>query len=139
MLKVQTTLVYVKTDPLAPTHKPLSLFLVDSGPGVKVEYVYGLMGTRGGGAGRVVLKVPTENLVGLEHGAGAISYLAINSKDDSGRVRRLVSKAKKVSTQMAWDVTSEAMQIMGGIGYTDVYVIEKNGARCPFNDNITRA
>ena len=26
---------------------------------------------------------------------------------------------------MAWDVANKAMQIMGGIGYTDVYPIEK--------------
>ncbi len=177
------------------THKSLSLFLVDRGPGVKVEYVYGLMGTRGGGAGRFVfkdVKVPLKNLAGLEHGAGAVFYqmtipermtttagalglaraslelaakfrirrkafskpikdfqgvsfkvadsiskldsaralvymaaLVIDKGDDPGRVRRLVSEAKKVSTQMAWDVTNEAMQIMGGIGYTNVYPIER--------------
>lgn len=40
-------------------------------------------------------------------------------------MRRLVSQAKKFATKMAWDVCNIAMQVMGGIGYTDVYPIEK--------------
>jgi hypothetical protein len=46
---------------------------------------------------------------------------------DTGQpnVRRLVSEAKKYATEMGWEVTNKAMQIMGGIGYTDVYPIEK--------------
>jgi len=43
----------------------------------------------------------------------------------SPNTRRLVSEAKKFATQMAWDVSNIAMQVMGGIGYTDVYPIEK--------------
>ncbi len=39
--------------------------------------------------------------------------------------RRLVSEAKKVATEAAWRVVNDAMQIMGGIGYTDVYPIER--------------
>ena len=46
-------LVYARTDPQAPPHQGLSLFLVERGPGVEVEHVYGLMGTRGGGTGRI--------------------------------------------------------------------------------------
>ena len=34
----------------------MTCFVVDRGPGVTVEYLYGLMGCRGGGAGRVVFK-----------------------------------------------------------------------------------
>ena len=46
---------------------------------------------------------------------------------DTGQpnVRRLVSEAKKFATEMSWEVANKAMQIMGGIGYTDVYPIEK--------------
>ena len=40
-------------------------------------------------------------------------------------VRRLATEAKKFATQAAWDITNNAMQIMGGIGFTDVYPIEK--------------
>jgi hypothetical protein len=39
--------------------------------------------------------------------------------------RRLVSEAQKFATDMAWDVANTAMQIMGGIGYTDIYPIER--------------
>jgi alkylation response protein AidB-like acyl-CoA dehydrogenase len=39
--------------------------------------------------------------------------------------RRLVSEAKKFATEMAWEVCNLAMQIMGGIGYTNVYPIER--------------
>ncbi len=40
-------------------------------------------------------------------------------------VRRLVSEAKRFATEAAWDVVNNSMQIMGGIGYTDVYPIER--------------
>jgi alkylation response protein AidB-like acyl-CoA dehydrogenase len=39
--------------------------------------------------------------------------------------RRLVSQAKKFATDTAWEVVNKAMQIMGGIGYTEVYPIER--------------
>ena len=39
--------------------------------------------------------------------------------------RRLVSEAKKVSTEAAWDTVNDAMQIMGGIGYTHVFPVER--------------
>ena len=41
------------------------------------------------------------------------------------RVRRLVSEAKKFATESAWQIVNNAMQIMGGIGYTNVYPIER--------------
>jgi len=37
----------------------------------------------------------------------------------------MVSEAKKIATDFAWEVVNHAMQIMGGIGYTTVYPIEK--------------
>ncbi|MGX8701017.1 acyl-CoA dehydrogenase family protein [Caproiciproducens sp.] len=49
---------------------------------------------------------------------------------DSGKcepeyVRRLCSQSKKFVTESCWDVANLSMQCMGGIGYTDVYPIEK--------------
>jgi acyl-CoA dehydrogenase len=36
-----------------------------------------------------------------------------------------VSEAKKFSTESAWTVVNHAMQILGGIGYTDIYPVER--------------
>ncbi|MBU1740977.1 MAG: acyl-CoA dehydrogenase, partial [Proteobacteria bacterium] len=58
--------------------------------------------------------------------ARGLTYLAARAVDeDAPNSRRLVSEAKKFATDMSWEVTNKAMQIMGGIGYTDVYPIEK--------------
>jgi alkylation response protein AidB-like acyl-CoA dehydrogenase len=188
-------LVYARTDPEARPHQSISAFIVERGAGVEVEYLYGLLGTRGGGTGRLVFRdarVPAENLVGVENRAGEIFYRmmipermtsaagaigmgraalevaarysdrrmafgkkirrfqAVSSKvadsitlldaarglvygaarsvdggDDPRRSRRLVSEAKKFATDVAWQVVNHAMQILGGIGYTDVYPIER--------------
>ncbi len=40
-------------------------------------------------------------------------------------VRKMVSIAKLESTEMMWKVVNDAMQILGGIGYTTVYPIER--------------
>ena len=69
--------VYVRTnlDPEAPGHEAISLILVDRDLGVEVQDVYGLMGTRGGGTGRLVfhdVEVPAENLVGPENSGAHI-------------------------------------------------------------------
>jgi alkylation response protein AidB-like acyl-CoA dehydrogenase len=37
----------------------------------------------------------------------------------------MVSQAKKFVTEQCWDSVNLCMQVMGGIGYTDVYPIEK--------------
>ena len=187
-------LVYCKTNfnSNADKYNRLSLLIVDRGPGVKTEYLYGLMGCRGGGTGRLVfrdVKVPKENLVGDLHGgagcfnqmmiperltsaagclgvwgaldlavrysnrrrtfgkvireyqavsfkvadaitdldaARALTYLAARAVDENyPNVRRLVSEAKRFATEAAWDIVNKAMQVMGGIGYTDVYPIER--------------
>ena len=188
-------LVYARTDPEAPPHHAISAFVVERGAGVEVEYLYGLLGTRGGGTGRVVfhdVRVPVGNLVGAEHGAAEIFYRmmipermtsaagaigmgraalevaarysdqrrafgekirrfegvsfkvadsitlldaarglvyaaarSVDAGDDPRRSRRLVSEAKKFATDAAWQVVNHAMQILGGIGYTDVYPIER--------------
>ncbi|HHY28812.1 MAG TPA: acyl-CoA/acyl-ACP dehydrogenase [Desulfitobacterium dehalogenans] len=188
-------MVYAKTDPEGPAHQSISAFIVDRGPGVEVEHIYGLMGTRGGGAGRVVfkdVKVPAENLLGVENGAADIFYQmmiperltsaagalgmaraalevasdystrrkafgrkikdfqgvnfkvadsitrldaaralvyatarAVDSGVSGNVARRLVSEAKKFATDSAWAVVNDAMQIMGGIGYTNIFPIER--------------
>jgi len=188
-------LVYARTKSDAPPHQSISAFIVDRGSGVEAEYLYGLLGTRGGGTGRLVLRdarVPAKNLVGKENGAGEIFYrmmipermtsaagaigmgraalevatrysdrrkafgekirkfqavsfkvadsitlldaarglvhaaaCTVDAGDDANRSRRLVSEAKKFATDAAWQVINHAMQIMGGIGYTNVYPIER--------------
>ena len=187
-------LVYCRTnfDENAHKYQRISAIMVERGPGVETEYRYGLMGTRGGGTGRLVfrnVRVPRENLIGELHGgalvfhqmmiperltsaaaslgvraaleiatrysdkrhafgqpirtyqgvsfmvadaitqldaARALVYMAARSVDENApNCRRLVSQAKKFATDMAWEVANKAMQIMGGIGYTDVYPIEK--------------
>jgi len=190
-------LVYAKTnlDPKADPHKKLSLFIVDRTEDVATEYIYGILGTRGGGAGRIKfnnVKVPEENII-LEEGAGGkifyqmmvperlttasgfiglaraclhiatkysskrkafgqtirnfqgVSFLIADSitlldatraivyntarSIDAGAPpalqRRLVSESKKFSTKACWKVINNSMQIMGGIGYTTVYPIER--------------
>jgi len=187
-------LIYAKTADDKP-HKSISAFIVERGEGVSVEYIYGLLGTRGGGAGRIVFKearVPVENVVlGINRGAevfnqmmiperlttaaGAIGLAnaaleiatrysdrrkafgqkirafqavsfkladaitkvdaaramvnqaaqAVDMYGSTGYSRRMVSQAKKFSTEAAWDVVNNAMQVMGGIGYTTVFPIER--------------
>jgi acyl-CoA dehydrogenase len=187
-------LVYCRTnfDENAHKYQRISAILVERSPGVETEYVYGLMGTRGGGTGRLVFRncrVPRENLIGELHSgalvfhqmmiperltsaaaslgvragleiavryshkrhafgrpirkyqavsfmvgnaitqldaARALVYMAARAVDaDAPNARRLVSEAKKFATDTAWEVANKAMQIMGGIGYTEVYPIEK--------------
>jgi alkylation response protein AidB-like acyl-CoA dehydrogenase len=187
-------LVYCRTNFGEDVHKyqRISAMMVENGPGVESEYDYGLMGTRGGGTGRLAfrnVRVPKENLIGELHGgalifhqmmipermtsaafslgvragleiavrysdkrfafgqpirrfqavsfmvgdaitqldaARAMVYMAARAVDvDAPNARRLVSQAKKFATDTAWEVANKAMQIMGGIGYTEVYPIER--------------
>ncbi|MBW1819694.1 MAG: acyl-CoA/acyl-ACP dehydrogenase [Deltaproteobacteria bacterium] len=187
-------LVYCRTnfEPNAHKYGRISLLLIDKGPGVKTEYLYNLLGCRGGGTGRLVfrdVKVPKENLIGELHGGAvcfnqmmiperltsagaclglwgaldlavrysnrrrafgkeirnyqAVNFLVADSitqldaarglcfmaakavDENSPSVRRIVSEAKRFTTEAAWDVVNNAMQVMGGIGYTDVYPIER--------------
>lgn len=187
-------LVYARTGD-DTSSRSLSAFIVERDMGVEAKYVYGLLGTRGGGSGRLVFrdtKVPEENLLlGENRGvdvfhqmmipermtsaAGAIGiaraaleialrysdkrkafgklirefegisfkvadsitkldaasglvYGAASAVDrfgSTGYTRRLVSEAKKFATDSAWEVVNDAMQVMGGIGYTNVYPIER--------------
>ena len=58
--------------------------------------------------------------------ARALTYMAARAVDgNAANARRLVSEAKRFSTEAAWDIVNGAMQIMGGIGYTDVYPVER--------------
>jgi len=191
-------LVYGKVEGIQDPKKAMTAFLVERGMGVKVEHVYGLMGTRGGGTGRLVFHeapVPIANVLGGETGIGngtevfhqmmipermtsaggavgmgraAIQIAAryadrrrafgqkirafegvsfkvaesltlldaarafnravghsIEAKETPGKVRRLVSEAKKFSTETAWTVVNHAMQILGGIGYTNIFPVER--------------
>ncbi len=188
-------LVYARSNPDISTHKAISALLVERSDGLEVQHVYGLMGARGGGTGRVYfrdVKVPVKNLIGQEHGgyevfnqmmipermtsaAGALGLARaaleiaaryadrrkafrqkirefegvsfkvaesltrldaaralvhetariIDATDSSSYVRRMVSEAKKFATETAWAVVNDSMQVMGGIGYTNVYPIER--------------
>jgi alkylation response protein AidB-like acyl-CoA dehydrogenase len=188
-------LVYAKTDPEAKPHEALTCLIVDRGPGVETKYLYGLMGCRGGGAGRVVFKdakVPKENVVGRVNGAYAvfktmmiperlgtaamtigsarpaldvatgyttrrkafgttinnfqgvsfqvaegamlldacrsIIYTTARAVDDNveeHRLRRMISEAKKFVTESCQKAANNAMQVMGGIGYTNIFPIER--------------
>lgn len=184
--------VYCNTDPKAPPHERISMFIVEKGPGVHVEHVYGLLGCRGTGVGRLMFRncrVPKKNLVGklgmgglifdrmmiperLTSAASSIGggraaleiairysdrrvafgqkirkFQAVNSMvadamtrldaarglvygaaktvDQGMPHRRLVSEAKKFATEAAWSIVNMAMQVMGGIGYTNVYPLER--------------
>ncbi|MDH5450903.1 MAG: acyl-CoA/acyl-ACP dehydrogenase [Candidatus Bathyarchaeota archaeon] len=60
--------------------------------------------------------------------ARGLVYIAAKQADldpDSSQTRRLVSEAKLFATQAAWEIVNDAMQILGGIGYTYVYPVEK--------------
>lgn len=188
-------LVYAKTDSNAVAHKSISCFIVDRTEGVKTEYLYGLMGCRGGGAARMVfkdVKVPKENLLGeLNQGvkifntmmiperlgtaamtigaakpaidiatgytskrkafgqpvaafqgvsfqvAEAVTLLdasramiyttakAVDNQIDEKQIRRMVSQTKKFVTESCQKAVHNSMQVMGGIGYTNIYPVER--------------
>ena len=66
--------VYCKTDPEGKPHERISLILIEADrEGVEAKQLYNLMGTRGGGTGRLIFKnveVPASNLIGeLNQGA----------------------------------------------------------------------
>ncbi|MHB9012155.1 MAG: acyl-CoA dehydrogenase family protein [Ignavibacteriaceae bacterium] len=187
--------IYARTRDDAKGKNSMSAFLVDREMGVEVHHLYGLMGTRGGGTGRIVfrdVRVPKENLIGKENDANeifnqmmipermtsaagalgmaraaleiaarysnkrkafgqkirsfeAVSFMiadslakldaaralvhataqAIDSSVDASLQRRLVSESKKFATDTAWEIINKAMQVMGGIGYTSVFPIER--------------
>jgi len=64
-------------------------------------------------------------LLDASRGINSMAASAADMNILPGTVRRLVSEAKKFSTDAAWKVVNDAMQIMGGIGYTNIYPIER--------------
>jgi len=50
---------------------------------------------------------------------------AVDRQQDPHTVRRLVSETKKFVTESCQKAARHAMQVMGGIGYTDIYPIER--------------
>ena len=68
-----------------------------------------------------------ECLTKLDAARGLVHMAAkqVDLDPDAREARRLVSEAKLFATQTAWEVVNDAMQILGGIGYTYVYPIEK--------------
>ncbi len=186
-------LVFAVTNP-GGGRDAISAFIVERDFGVEVRHVYGLMGCRGTGTGRLVFRetpVPEENLVGGEHqgakvfyklmvperlvsggidgsraileiaaryadkrqafgqtirnfegvsfkiadcitkldAVDALAYAVARTIDENvgtpGYQRRLVSEVKKLATQVQWEVVNDAMQVLGGIGYTNVYPVER--------------
>ena len=188
-------LVYARTNPVAKPQDSLTCLLVERGPGVETKYLYGLMGCRGGGTGRLVfrdVRVPKANMVGNVHGAYAVfntmmiperlgtaamtigsaraaldvataytarrkafgqvinqfqgvsfqvaeaamlldacramarmTAAAVDAGADVNLVRRLVSESKKFITESCQKAVHNAMQVMGGIGYTNVFPVER--------------
>lgn len=188
-------LVYAKTNPEAKPQEAITCFVVDRAEGVEVKYLYGLMGCRGGGTGRLIfrdVKVPKENVVEKIQGvyavfntmmiperlgtaamtigaarpaldiatnytakrkafgqtinqfegvsfqiaeavmlldaARAMAYVtarAVEAGVDMNRVRRMVSQSKKFITESCQKVVHNSMQVMGGIGYTNVFPVER--------------
>ncbi|MBN1830372.1 MAG: acyl-CoA/acyl-ACP dehydrogenase, partial [Deltaproteobacteria bacterium] len=61
-------IVYCNTNPGGKAHERISLILIEKDrEGVETKYLYGLLGTRGGGTGRLLfrdVKVPESNLIG---------------------------------------------------------------------------
>lgn len=189
-------MVYAATNPDAPAHERMTCFIVPRDAGVESKYIYGLMGVRGGGAGRVIfddVRVPERyalnginggfpvfqtnmiperlgtalmtigsvrpaleiatrytsmrkafgqpimnfQAVGFKvadcamkmdamRGIGYAAALAADSgRASAGRMRRMASQAKKFITETAWEVVNDCMQVMGGIGYTSIYPLER--------------
>lgn len=53
------------------------------------------------------------------------SARAADADPDATRTRRLISEAKCFATDRAWEIVNDCMQVLGGIGYTNVYPMER--------------
>lgn len=189
-------MVYAVTNPDAHPHKRMTCFMIPRSKGVESKYIYGLMGVRGGGAGRLTLdevRVPERyalnginngfevfmtNMIPERLGTAAMTIGAVrpaleiatsytskrkafgqpimnfqavgfkiadssmmmdamrsmayttafaidSGKASAGRIRRMVSQSKKFITEGSWEVANNCMQVMGGIGYTNIFPIER--------------
>jgi alkylation response protein AidB-like acyl-CoA dehydrogenase len=58
---------------------------------------------------------------------------AADADVDADRTRRLISEAKCFATDRTWEIVNDCMQVLGGIGYTNVYPMERllRDARLP--------
>lgn len=56
---------------------------------------------------------------------GYTTCRAIDSRVDINRVRRMISESKKFITESCQKIVHNAMQVVGGIGYTNVFPIER--------------
>jgi hypothetical protein len=61
----------------------------------------------------------------MDASAGMVYQAALAADRDDPRLRRIVSETKRFATDSMWEVANIAMQILGGIGYTDVYPVER--------------
>lgn len=50
---------------------------------------------------------------------------AVDEQIDAKQIRRLVSQSKKFVTESCQKAVHNAMQVMGGIGYTNIYPVER--------------
>ncbi|MCG6881482.1 MAG: acyl-CoA dehydrogenase, partial [Deltaproteobacteria bacterium] len=50
---------------------------------------------------------------------------AVDEQIDENRIRRLVSQSMKFVTESCQRAVHNAMQVMGGIGYTNIYPVER--------------
>jgi len=60
--------------------------------------------------------------------ARGLVYIAARMADageDPYRLRRVVAEAKAFATEAAWEVVNHSIQILGGIGYATVYLVER--------------
>jgi alkylation response protein AidB-like acyl-CoA dehydrogenase len=96
--------VYCKTDPQGKPHERISLILIEAErEGVKVAHLYNLLGTRGGGTGRLVfkdVKVPLSNLIGgLNQGAAIFNSMMVPERlTSAGGSLGLARAAQEVAT-----------------------------------------
>lgn len=50
---------------------------------------------------------------------------AAEADPDSARTRRIISEAKCFATDRNWEIVNDCLQVLGGIGYTNVYPMER--------------
>ena len=50
---------------------------------------------------------------------------AVDSGIDAARIRRMVSESKKFVTESCQKAAEASMQVMGGIGYTNIFPVER--------------
>jgi alkylation response protein AidB-like acyl-CoA dehydrogenase len=50
---------------------------------------------------------------------------AVDSGQPMNRIRRMVSETKKFVTEACQKAAHNSMQVMGGIGYTDIFPVER--------------